>query len=182
MTDARDLLNESRPELARFSALLELLVGELDEASWRARPAPGEWAPVEIVCHLRDEEAEDFGARLRVILEGGARFAPNDPERLAVDRQYRQANPSEALAAFRARRRTSLDLLGSVVPDRLLGTAERPSGGRLSGLDLLASWVAHDRLHLQQLAGTLARRWADRWAPLQVEYAGPIPYAGATSR
>ena len=176
MTDARELLNESRRELARFSTLLELLAGELDEATWRARPAPGEWAPVEIVCHLRDEETEDFGARLRVILEGGARFAPNDPERLAVDRQYRQANPSEALAAFRARRLASLDLLGSVAPDRLVGTAERPGGGRLSGLDLLASWVAHDCLHLRQLAGALARRWADRWSPLQVEYAGPIPY------
>lgn len=176
MTDARDLLNETRRELARFSTLLELLVGELDEATWRARPAPGEWAPVEIVCHLRDEETEDFGARLRVILEGGARFEPIDPERQAVARRYQQANPSEALAAFQARRMISLELLDSVQPDRLLGTAETPSGRRLSGLDLLASWVAHDRLHLQQLAGTLARRWADRWAPLQVEYAGPIPY------
>ena len=178
MTEASDLLSETRRELARFSKLLEVLVGELDEATWRARPAPGEWAPVEIVCHLRDEESEDFGARLRVILEGGTRFGPNDPEHLAVDRHYRQANPSEALAAFRARRMTSLDLLRSVGLDRLLGTAERPNGGRLSGLDLLASWVAHDRLHLQQLAGTLARLWADRWAPLQVDYAGPIPYGG----
>ena len=177
MTDARDLLNEARRELARFSSLLELLVGELDETSWRARPAPDEWSPGEIVCHLRDEETEDFGARLRVILQGGARFEPNDPERLAEERQYQHANPSEALAAFRARRMTSLDLLDSVQPDRLLGTAETPSGRRLSGLDLLASWVAHDRLHLHQLAGTLARRWADRWAPFQVEYAGPIPYA-----
>jgi DinB superfamily len=176
MTDGIALLNETRRELARFSTLLELLVSELNEVTWRARPEPGEWAPVEIVCHLRDEEAEDFGVRVRVILDGGTRFAPNDPERLAADRQYRQANPSEALAAFRTRRRTSLDLLASVAPDRLLGTAERPSGGRLSGLDLLASWVAHDRLHLQQLAGTLARLWADRWAPLQVDYAGPIPY------
>ena len=182
MTDTHALLDEARRELARFPALLELLVGELDEATWRVRPAPSEWAPVEIVCHLRDEEAEDFGARLRVILEGGARFVPNDPERLAVDGQYREAKPAEALAAFRARRQASLDLLGSVVPDRLLGTAEKPSGGRLSGLDLLASWVAHDRLHLQQLAGTLARLWADRWAPLQVEYAGPIPYPGSPSR
>jgi DinB superfamily len=182
MTDARDLLNETRRELARFSTLLELLVGELDEATWRARPAAGEWAPVEIVCHLRDEETEDFGARLRVILAGGAQFVPIDPERLAVDRRYLQANPSEALSAFRARRMSSLDLLGSLVPDRLRGTAKRPSDGHLSGLDLLASWVAHDRLHLQQLAGTLARLWADRWAPLQVEYAGPIPYGGATSR
>lgn len=188
MIDARDLRDQTRRELARFSSLLELLVGELDEAGWRARPAPDEWSPVEIVCHLRDEETEDFSARLQVILAGGARFSPNDPERVAVDRQYRQANPSEALAAFRTCRMASLDLLGSVVPDHLLGTAERPNGGRLSGLDILASWVAHDRLHLRQLAGTLARQWADRWAPLQVDYAGPIPYevasrpSGATSR
>ena len=38
-----------------------------------------------------------------------------------------------------------------------------PDGGRLSGLDLLAAWVTHDRLHLHQLAGTLARSWANRW-------------------
>ena len=188
MIDARDLRDQTRRELARYSSLLELLVGELGETGWRARPAPDEWSPVEIVCHLRDEETEDFSARLQVILAGGARFSPNDPERVAVDRQYRQANPSEALAAFRTRRMASLDLLGSVVPDHLLGTAERPNGGRLSGLDILASWVAHDRLHLRQLAGTLARQWAHRWAPLQVHYAGPIPYevgsspSGATSR
>ena len=48
--------------------------------------------------------------------------------------------------------------------------------GPLSGLDLLAAWVAHDRLHLAQLTATLARGWADRWAPLRTEYAGPIPY------
>ena len=51
-----------------------------------------------------------------------------------------------------------------------------PDGGRLSGLDLLAAWVTHDRLHLHQLAGTLARSWANRWAPLHADYAGPIPY------
>ena len=27
------------------------------------------------------------------------------------------------------------------------------------------------------IAATLARGWADRWRPLRVEYAGPIPYA-----
>jgi len=48
--------------------------------------------------------------------------------------------------------------------------------GPLSGLDLVAAWVAHDRIHLAQLAGALARNWASRWAPLRSEYAGPIPY------
>ena len=176
MTDAAALLSEARRALARFPPLLDTLVGELDDASWRARPAPGEWAPVEIVCHLRDEETEDFGARVRVVLEGGARFVPIDPERLAVERRYREADPTTALSTFSARRRANLDLLRSVASDRLLGAVARPNGGHLSGLDLLASWVAHDHLHLHQLAASLARLWAERWAPLQVDYAGPIPY------
>ncbi|HKZ07123.1 MAG TPA: DinB family protein [Methylomirabilota bacterium] len=178
MTDAGALLAEVRGELARFVEFLPLLVAGLDDAAWRARPQPHEWSPLEILCHLRDEEELDFGARFRVVLEGGERFAFNDPERLAVTRRYREADPAEALAAFVRLRLASLELLAAAPPDRLARSALRPSGERLSGLDVLASWVAHDRLHLQQLAGTLARIWADRWAPLDVGYAGPIPYEG----
>jgi hypothetical protein len=175
-TDPVTLVAAVRHELARLPAVLGSLLDELDEAGWRARPAPREWAPVEIVCHLRDEETEDFGARVRVILERGARFAPIDPERWAEERRYREADPREALAALRARRAVSLDLLGSIDPEGLLGAVDQPTLGRLSGLDLLAAWVTHDRLHLAQLTATLARLWADRWASLRVEYAGPIPY------
>jgi hypothetical protein len=176
MADARELLAEAREELARFAEVLPRLVAGLDERAWRARPQRDEWSPVEIVCHLRDEEIHDFGARLRVILDGGDRFAPNDPERRAVTGRYREDDPAAVLRAFLAQRRATLDLLVALAPERLAGSAARPNGGQLSGLDVLASWVAHDRLHLQQLAGTLARLWANRWAPLAVDYAGPIPY------
>jgi hypothetical protein len=177
MIDERALLSEVSRQLARFPTLLDLLVGELDETAWRSRPAPDEWAPVEIICHLRDEETEDFAARVGVILNGGTRFARIDPERAAIERRYREADAREALAAFHARRAASIGLLATIVPARLLASADRPDSGRLSGLDLLAAWVTHDRLHLHQLAGTLARSWASRWAPLHADYAGPIPYA-----
>lgn len=165
-------------ELARLPALLDALLGGLDAATWRARPAPAEWSPVEIVCHLRDEEIEDFGARVRVIVEGDARFAPIDPEGWAVERGYQDADPRQALASLSERRAASLAFLEKVAPARLVSAVEHPRAGRLSGLDLVAAWVAHDRLHLAQLAGTLARLWAERWAPLRADYAGPIPYAG----
>jgi hypothetical protein len=58
---------------------------------------------------------------------------------------------------------------------RLAGAVEHPRAGRLSGFDLLVAWVAHDRLHLAQLANTLARLWATRWSSLRADYAGPIP-------
>jgi DinB superfamily len=176
MTDPSVLLDETRRELARFPGLLDAMVAGLTLDRWRARPAPDEWAAVEIVCHLRDEEAEDFGARVRVLLEGGTRFAPIDPEGWALARRYHEADPADALVAFRRRRAENLAILAAAAPERLTTSGESPSGSRLSGLDLLAAWVAHDGLHLRQLAGTLTREWADRWAPLRVGYAGPIPY------
>jgi len=175
--DPAALLAATRDGLARGPDALDRLLGGLDAAGWRARPAPAEWAPVEIVCHLRDEETEDFGARLRVVVEGGAAFAPIDPERWAVERRYLDAGGPAALADFRARRAASLAFLATVAPERLTAAVTHRRTGALSGLDLVAAWVAHDRLHLAQLAATLARGWADRWAPLRTDYAGPIPYA-----
>ena len=171
------MLFRSRRELARLPAVLDALLAGLDPAGAHTRPATGEWSPVEILCHLRDEESEDFGARLRVIVDGAGEFAPIDPERWAVDRRYQEANLPGVLEALRVRRQASVDLLASVSPEALNGSRPHKRLGSLSGQDILAAWVAHDRIHLAQLAGTLARLWALRWAPLRAEYAGPIPYA-----
>lgn len=170
------LLADARRELGQMPAVLDSLLGDLDAESARARPAPAEWSPVEIVCHLRDEETEDFGARLRVILTGADNFVRIEPERWAEERRYREASLPEALGAFRTRRAESLLLLRSIAPEALDGSRAHARLERLSGLDLVAAWVAHDRIHLAQLAATLARLWALRWAPLRAEYAGPIPY------
>jgi len=180
MTDPSSVLLTTRLAMARLPGVLDALLGDLAPADWRARPVAPEWAPIEIVCHLRDEEVEDFGARVRVALEGGSRFTPIDPERWAEERRYRDADPREALAAFRERRAASLAFLASVSADRLTAAVEHPRLGRLSGLDLLVAWVTHDRLHVTQLSGTLARLWATRWAPLRADYAGPIPYEEAS--
>jgi len=178
-TDGADLLDRARRALAQTPGILEALVADLDAADWRARPSPAEWSPVEIVCHLRDEEAEDFGARVLAVLTGTGPAPPIDPERWAVDRGYREADPGVALETFRARRTASLAMLGRASPEQLAAALHHPAGLPLNGLDLVAAWVTHDRLHLHQVTGTLARLWADRWAPLRTDYAGPIPYPPA---
>ena len=176
MIDTSALVREARQELARIPALLDGIVGGLSPARWRARPAPDEWSAVEIVCHLRDEEAEDFGARVRVILAGDTQFAPIDPQGWATARRYHEADPAEALHTFHRHRAESLAMLAGATAESLEAFGASSSGRRLSGLDLLCAWVAHDGLHLSQLAGTLTREWTDRWAPLRADYAGPIPY------
>jgi hypothetical protein len=172
MADPASVLTSTRLELARLPRVLDCLL-DLDEAGWRSRPAPAEWAPIEIVCHLRDEEVEDFAARVRVVLEGGSQFTPIDPERWVEERRYRNADPREVITTLRERRAANLTFLASVSPDRLLAAVAHRRLGRLSGLDLLVAWVTHDQLHLAQLSATLARLWATRWAPLRADYAGP---------
>jgi DinB superfamily len=177
--DPSTLLGEARRELTQLPEILNALLENLDEATARARPLPEEWAPVEIVCHLRDEETEDFAARLRVVLEGRTAFTPIDPVGWVEQRGYQKADLRDALVSFRERRAASLVWLGDIVPAHLGRSVAHPAIGQLSGLDLLAAWVTHDRLHLAQLAGTLARLWSSRFVPLKAEYAGPIPYAPA---
>ena len=172
-----DVLTTARRELARLSPVLTALLDDLDPALWTQRPAANEWSVVEIVCHLRDEETEDFGARVRVVIAGGDRFEPIDPERWARERAYAQASPGKALTALLERRAKSLELLAAIEPSALARVVDQPRLGPMSGLDLLAAWVTHDRLHVTQIVSTLARVGADRWAPLRSEYAGPIPYA-----
>jgi len=176
LTDPRGVLLACRRELERLVPALQALLGDLDDEAARGRPAPAEWAPVEIVCHLRDEEVEDFGARLRAVLDRADRFAPIDPERWAVERCYLDQRLEDVRHELLERRRATLEFLAAIDAVRLPNAVPRGSGGQLSGLDLLVAWVTHDRLHAHQLAGTLARLWADRWSPLRVEYAGPIPY------
>jgi hypothetical protein len=170
------LLAAARTELARLPVVLGTLLDGLEPDLWGRRPAPAEWSPLEIVCHLRDEDADDFGARVRVVVAGGDRFAPIDPERWVEERRYRDVEPSAALNAFRERRAGNLAFLATVAPEALRRAVEQPRAGRLTGMDLLAAWVTHDRLHLAQLAATLARLGAAAWAPLRAEYAGPVPY------
>jgi hypothetical protein len=79
--------------LERFGGVLNAAVAGLSNDDTRWRPAEGAWSILEIVCHLADEEVEDFRARLRSTLEDPARpWAPIDPVGAAITRRYGSAS------------------------------------------------------------------------------------------
>lgn len=181
MTDSVAALAASRRELARLIPALHTLLDGLDVETMRARPAPEEWSPLEILCHLRDEETEDFGARLRAVLVGAASLTRIDPDRWPEQRGYRVQDAVAALADLEMRRAENLEFLADLDPERLGASISLGKFGPLSALDLLVAWVEHDQLHLTQLTATRARLWADRWPSAKTDYAGPIPYPKATT-
>jgi hypothetical protein len=75
-------LASARRDLARLPALLDALLSDVDDCAVAHAPGAGRVSPVEIVCHLRDEETEDFGARVRVVVEGRRRLRADRPRAL----------------------------------------------------------------------------------------------------
>ncbi|MCC7493985.1 MAG: DinB family protein [Fimbriimonadaceae bacterium] len=167
--DYSGILTELALGPSRFAALLAGL--DTMTAAWR--PQPASWSALEVVCHLRDEEREDFPARLgHVLARRPGPWPPIDPEGWAVARHYQQDDLPGALADFTAARQAALRwLAGLAAPDWSL-SYEAP-WGLLSAADLLGSWLAHDNLHLRQLI-----RW--QRARLELLTAGcGLQYAGA---
>ena len=86
-----------------------------DERDWR--PKPEAWSIHQIVCHLLDEEREDFRQRLRLVLEDPSlEWPPIDPQGWPAHRAYDSRDFAETLAAWEAERAESLAWLRSLDP------------------------------------------------------------------
>ncbi len=157
----------------RFSSVLPALVSGVgrEESLWR--PDEKSWSILEIVCHLADEDARDFRPRLeRTLAEPQGVWDPIDPEGWAVSRGYREADMEEATARFVGERHRSvvwLMGLGKVDWDRVY---VHPKIGPIRAGDLLASWAAHDALHLRQIAKRMYELASRDAAGFETGYAG----------
>ncbi len=165
-----------RRELERGGGSIVAACAGLDDDEARWRPATGKWCLVEIVSHLLDEERDDFRARIRSTLDDPeAAWTPIDPEGWAQDRDYAARKLSVVLAAFTTERAASLEWLDGLMRAGVdWGRAhEHPHLGVLRAGDLFAAWVAHDQLHLAQLARWHLARVAASAAPFDARYAAP---------
>jgi hypothetical protein len=115
------------------------------------RPDAKNWAATEVVCHLRDTE-ELFKQRFDTILAmADPKFLGLDPDRWAEERQYLRNDVTLAAGAFRARRRDSLALLNTLVPDGLQRGGIHIVRGRITIDDFVTLMAWHDDNHLDQL-------------------------------
>jgi len=144
--------------LARAPDDFAVAIQGQSEAVLARRPDPKNWAAKEVVCHVRDTE-EGFVLRFRALLAmDEPTLVLGDPDRWAVERQYLRNDVAEALAAFRARRRESLEFLATLGPEQWARAAIHPARGRLTADDYVSLMAWHDDNHLDQLARALDGR------------------------
>ena len=130
---------------------------DIDSGLLTRRPAADAWAPVEIVCHLRDSE-EWFLVRCRLALAvDEPPFPRNSPDRWAAERQYLRHNAAEAVVAFRKLRAESSALFGGLSDTEWgRGGMHLDGRGRRTVDEFLTVMAWHDDNHLDQLRRALA--------------------------
>jgi len=165
-------LDAIRRELVHGAETIRALVAGVSADEARRRPAPDAWSLLEVVCHLADEEREDFRPRLDVVLHRPETAWPMiDPAGWVTARRYNERDLAETLVTFLAERERSVAWLGGLTAPDWSREYRAPFGPITAG-DLLASWPAHDLLHTRQLVELRRDRLLVETAPHRTQYAG----------
>jgi hypothetical protein len=138
------------------------------------RPAAGKWSILEVICHLADEERDDFRTRLDLTLHQPCTVWPSiDPQGWVESRDYQNREFAAALDDLMQERENSLVWLRSLEAPRWDNSYEHPRLGTVRAGDILASWAAHDLLHIRQIVSLQFGCVAAQAAPYTPDYAGP---------
>lgn len=163
---------ELRAELENNGQTIKSLFEGVTAEQAQRKPAPDSWSMLEVVCHLYDEEREDFRRRLEIMLRGsGEAWPPINPVGWVTERKYIEQDFGEMLAKWAGERAKSLawlDNLGS--PDWSAVTTNQ--FGSMRAGDMLAAWVRHDILHMRQLVELKHMRVVEMNEPYDGGYAG----------
>jgi len=135
--------------------VLRALVAEVDEARLRRRPAPGEWAIIEVVGHLADTEERALGRVRRMVAEDTPFLEPFDQEALAEERHYLDLDLNQELDRLEQLRRQHLALLEALDASGWERTGRHGDHGMMS-VELYETHVAAEEVdHLAQIARLL---------------------------
>jgi hypothetical protein len=159
--------------LSRGRDTIRALASNVDDDQAHWKPAPDKWSIVEVINHLYDEERADFRLRIHILFERPEDPWPVvDPETWCSARHYNDRRLFESLETFTVERNKSLEWLSGLGSVDWNAGREHPRLGHLTAGDLLASWVAHDYLHVAQLA-RLHKSYHDHTSPpFSSRYAG----------
>ncbi len=131
-----------------FKNMLEGL--SRDEYLWK--PAPEKWCLLEVVCHLFDEEREDFWARTKHVLETpDLPMKPIYPATWVASRKYSEQDYASVLEKFLAERAASVQWLRSLKAPAWGNSYQHPELGTLTARLFLVNWLDHDYLHIRQI-------------------------------
>lgn len=139
-------------ELSKNKNVFGTLLNDTTKKDYLWKQTQDKWCLLEIVCHLYDEECEDFPKRLKSVLENPEKpFSPIDPVGWVKERDYISQNFEDKVNSFISERENTLSWLSNLTSPKWGNTYQHPSIGPMSAKMILSNWLAHDYLHIRQI-------------------------------
>nr|WP_299388273.1 DinB family protein [Allomuricauda sp.] len=118
--------------------------------TWKSNPK--DWSPLEIICHLVDEETDDFRARVKHALETPDKaLVPIDPVGWITQHDYAKQDVHERLSTFLKERKKSIIWLRNLKNPNWNNAIDHPERGKITAASFLANWLSHDYHHIRQI-------------------------------
>jgi hypothetical protein len=159
-------------EFTNSTEMIRALLAGIGAEEARVKPSKGTWSILEVICHLHDEEREDFREHLDFILHRQQEeWHAIAPQAWVKERKYNQQDFGRMKVKFFHEREKSLAWL-KTLKNTDWNITYRSKWGPMRAGDMFASWVAHDNLHIRQLVEL--RRWLIEKdsKPFKIRYAG----------
>lgn len=142
------IIQQLQSNRSTFESLLKYI--DPDQYLWKQ--TPDKWCLLEVVCHLYDEEREDFRARVRHLLDHPSEpLPPIDPQGWVKERNYIDKDYKQMVKNFLDERDYSVQWLNSLSNPSWNNTYEHPRLGTVTAEYFLVNWLAHDYLHFRQI-------------------------------
>lgn len=141
-------INQLEENSTVFESILK--TNNIELTTWKQ--TEDKWNMLEIICHLYDEELEDFRVRINSILSNPTvPFTDIDPDGWVKERAYNQQNYEMKMQQFIQERKISIDFLKRQENANWGNEYHHPNFGAISANFMLTNWIAHDYLHIRQL-------------------------------
>ena len=159
--------------LGNQAEVIAHLTADIDDASARVVLKASEWTMLEVMCHLYDEEREDFRVRvMQPLMHPDLPLAGIDPEGWVVSRGYAQRAFGEMREQFFAERAQSILQLRQLGDVDWHAPLNHPRLHELTAAQVAWAWVAHDLLHIRQLTELRYLLFQRHTTPYGYGYAG----------
>lgn len=158
--------------LLKNSAVLKSQLQGKSKEEYTFKPIPDKWCMLEVLCHLVDEEKEDFRTRVEYVLRDPNEQLPMfDPTKWPESRNYLAQDYDSKVTEFLAERTKSIDWLEALNNPQWNNAFQHPKRGPMSAEFFLANWLAHDYIHIRQL-NRLAFEYLQHHSKTDLSYAG----------
>ncbi len=159
-------------ELAESTEMIRALLVGISQEEARLKPSPESWSILELLCHLHDEEREDFREHLSFILDPeNKEWHTIRPQNWVTARNYNEQDFAGMQDKFFAERGKSMEWLKGLFRANWDITYTSRFGPMSAGA-MLASWIAHDNLAIRQFVELRRIHVENITKPYSIAYAG----------